>query len=194
MDKRPVALIIAGLVMVALCIYLGVLAVYSLSRPAVSCSSVARKTSSTPPAELVTAQDYLAQGDYDYDRGDCTKAITDLTHAIELNPNFAEAYNNRAYVNMVKKDYAAALPDLEHAIQLRPDYVNARMNRGDIYNYYYAIDYARAVADYDRVLEIDPNAPNYSSVCGHRLLAINHGWSLNVLRELLLHGVRAGCP
>ena len=132
------------------------------NRPVVSCSSVARKTSLTPPAELVSDQDYLAQGDYDYALGDCNKAITDLTQAIELNPKFAEAYNNRAYVHMVEKDYAAALPDLDRAIQLRPDYVNARMNRGDIYNYYYAIDYERAVADYDRVLEIDPNAPNYT--------------------------------
>ena len=50
---------------------------------------------------------------------------------------------------MVKKEYAPALADLDRAIQIRPNYVNALMNRGDIYSYYYSIDYGRAVADYD---------------------------------------------
>jgi tetratricopeptide (TPR) repeat protein len=142
----------------------------------------------------VTAQDYLAQGDLDYERGYCDEAIADYTHAIDLDPDFAEAYNNRAYIYMVKKDYAAALPDLDRALELRPNYVNALMNRGDIYNYYYAIDYDRAVADYDLVLSIDPNAADHTSVCGHRLLALNHGWNPNVLASVLTNGVTAGCP
>ncbi len=68
------------------------------------------------------------------------------------------------------------------------------MNRGDIYNYYYAINYERAVADYDRVLKIDPSAANHTSVCGHRMLALQHGWNPNVLGALLTSGVMAGCP
>jgi hypothetical protein len=40
--------------------------------------------------------------------------------------------------------YADALPALDRAIALRPTYVNALMNRGDIYNFYYQIDRARA--------------------------------------------------
>jgi tetratricopeptide (TPR) repeat protein len=56
----------------------------------------------------------------------------------------AEAYNNRAYTYMTIRDYADALPDLDQATALRPTYVNALMNRGDIYNFYYQIDRARA--------------------------------------------------
>src|SRR6186997_463743 len=171
------------------CLALGLFGVYGANQPVVSCASASKKPLSTAPATLVTAQDYFAQGDYDYEQGNCDKAIADYARAIELNPDLAEAYNNRAYIYMVKKEYALALPDLDRALQLRPNYVNALMNRGDIYNYYYEINYERAVADYDRVLGLDPNAAEHTSVCGHRLLALNHGWNLNVLGSLLTNGV-----
>jgi len=178
----------------AMCLVLGSIVAYNASQPIASCGSATKKPFSAAPSALVTAQDYLAQGDYDYEQGNCDKAIADYARAIELNPSFAEAYNNRAYVHMVKKDYALALPDLDRAIQLRADYVNALMNRGDIYNYYYAINYERAVADYDRVLDSDPSAAGHTSVCGHRMLALQRGWNLNVVGDLLTRGVAAGCP
>lgn len=181
------------LLVVLLCLILGLFGVYKASQPVVSCGTALKTPLLIPPATTESAKDYLAQGDYDYEQGDCDKAIGDYTRAIEINPNFAEAYNNRAYVYMVKKDYAAALPDLDRALQLRPNYVNALMNRGDIYNYYYAVDYERAVSDYDQVLRIDPKAIEYSSVCGHRLLAVNHGWNLNVFENLLIQGATGGC-
>ena len=143
------------------------------------------------PAELVGAQDYFAQGDFDYERGECDLAISDYSRAIELDPNFAEAYNNRAYTYMVQHNYAAALPDLDKAIELRPGYVNALMNRGDIYNYYYHINYDRAIADYDRALKL---GAAHNSVCGHRLLALHHGWDANVFVEVFfVNGVESGC-
>lgn len=76
---------------------------------------------------------------------------------------------------------ALALPDLDRAIENRPNYLNALMNRGDIYNYYYAIDYDRALADYDRVLRLPGVA--HTTVCGHRMLAAHHGWNPGVFAE-----------
>ena len=67
------------------------------------------------------------------------------------------------------------------------------MNRGDIYNYYYHIDYTRAISDYDQVLALDPNAAHTTSVCGHRMLASHHGWHVSVFPELLAGGVTSGC-
>ena len=145
---------------------------------------------STPTTVLNTAADYMARGDHDYDLGDYACAIEAYSRAIELKPDFAEAYNNRAYTYMKMENYASALPDLDQAIQLRPDYVNALMNRGDIHNYYYQIDYDRAIADYDRVIQLHPE---HTSVCGHRLLALHHGWDLSVFGDLLTGGGRAGC-
>ena len=187
-------LVVGVLAAAALCLTVGLFGAYGARQPVVSCAFAAKRPISKPPATLISAQDYFLQGDYDYEQGECEKAIADYTAAVRLNPGLAEAYNNRAYVHMVEKDYAAALPDLDRAIQLRPGYVSALMNRGDLYNYYYAIDYARAVADYDRVLQIDPGAAGHTSVCGHRLLALNHGWNLNALGELAAGGATAGCP
>jgi len=156
---------------------LGALALFVVSQanqPVVACGAAAHSPSSTPPAALVTAQDFSAQGDYDYELGKCDEALGDYSRAIQLNPEYAVAYNNRAYTHMVKKEYAAALPDLDRAIELRPDYVNALMNRGDIHTYY-QVDYARAVADYERVLALGPAAYQGTPVCNHLAIARNGG-------------------
>jgi tetratricopeptide (TPR) repeat protein len=144
----------------------------------------------TRPAAATTAADYLALGDDDFDRGDYHWAVEDYGRAIDLKPDYAEAFNNRAYTYMTLREYALALPDLDEAIRLRPNYVNALMNLGDIYNYYYRIDYDRALQDYDRVLAIDPKTPN---LCGHRLLAMRHGWNPGIHLEVLIRGADIGC-
>jgi tetratricopeptide (TPR) repeat protein len=140
---------------------------------------------SEPPATLQTALDYFAQGDDDYDQGNCAKAIADYTQAIKLNAHYAEAYNNRAYTYMQENDYAHALPDLDQAIQFRPGYVHALMNRGDLYNYYYQIDRQKAISDYDQVIAL--GAAQGTSVCSHRILAVNNGWSVGAFVDIFTH-------
>ncbi len=160
----------------------------------VSCTPRSETPTHAPPFNPVNARDFMSLGDYEYDRGNCDQAISAYSQALVLDPNLAQAYNNRAYTYMVMRQYDKALPDLDKAVELRPDYINALMSRGDIYNFYYAIDFERAVADYDLILKLDPHAMRYTSVCGHRLLALNHGWSLNVLWQVARQGVQAGCP
>ena len=43
-----------------------------------------------------------------------------LDKAIQLNPNYAEAYINRGLISLVQKDKLNALSDLEKAHQLKP--------------------------------------------------------------------------
>ena len=87
----------------------------------------------------------------DYDR-----AITDYNKAIELDPKYVHAYNNRgrAYADN-KKDYDRAITDYNKAIELDPKYVHAYNNRGRVYAYNKK-DYDRAITDYNRVIELDP--------------------------------------
>jgi len=128
-------------------------------------------TSSTPPAKLITAQDYFNLGDYDFDSGDCVQAVVAYTQAIHLNSTNVHVYNNRAYTNMRLHNYQFAINDLNKAIELNPNYATAYMNRGDIYNYYYAIDRQKAIADYDKVIALGKEKDRSRSVCGHKAMA-----------------------
>lgn len=149
----------------------------------IQCSTT-HATTNTPPASLKTYTDYFEQGNYDYDIGNCAKAITDYTTSIKLNPNYAQAYNNRGYTYMRLREYSKALPDLDKAIALNPNYIQALMNRGDIHNYYYAIDKKLAIADYEKVIAL--GATQGTSVCGHLYLAKHDGWNLGTLIGLPL--------
>jgi tetratricopeptide (TPR) repeat protein len=44
--------------------------------------------------------------------GNPDQAIADFSKAIELRPDFANAYNNRSYAYEAKKNYTAALDDV----------------------------------------------------------------------------------
>ena len=66
------------------------------------------------------------------DEGMTRRAAHDLAGAllafdalIAYCPDYAEGYNQRAFVNFIRQDYAAALPDLERALALSPRHTGA---------------------------------------------------------------------
>jgi len=161
----------------------------AVNQPDTQCTGAATTVLAGP----TTAAGWVALGDAAFDRGDCEGAVAAYTKAIQADPTDGAAYNNRAYTRMRQQRYDLALPDLDRAIELRPNYVNALMNRGDIHNYYYAVDRARAIADYDRVIALGPEARRGTSVCGHRLIARMGGWSPAIYFQIWVHGVDVGC-
>ena len=133
-------------------------------------------------ADAKTAEEFLKRGAEAFDGGNCKEALAAYTQAIALNPNYAEAYNSRAYTYMRMQNYAPALQDLDNALSIRPDYLHALMNRGDIHNYYFERDRRKAIDDYNHILRLDGQA-NEPSVCGHRAVAIyslpgHEGWNV----------------
>src|SRR6185312_15583920 len=58
------------------------------------------------------ADDYLNSARDKYNKHDLDGTLADLTKAILLKPNYAEAYFNRAMVEQAKGDLSAALVDL----------------------------------------------------------------------------------
>src|SRR5215510_12501969 len=137
-----------------------------------------------------TAEELLKRGDAAFDGGNCQEALAVYTQALVLNPNYAEAYNNRAYTYMRMQNYAPALQDLDQALRIRPDYLHALMNRGDIHNYYFEQDRKKAIDDYDHILRLGGQA-HEPSVCGHRAVAIyslpgHEGWNLKSWVKLVL--------
>lgn len=57
---------------------------------------------------------------YDY-----AGALTLIEELIAYCPDYAEGYNQRAFVNFLRGDYAAALPDLERAVRMSPRHIAA---------------------------------------------------------------------
>lgn len=57
---------------------------------------------------------YLPDDDY-HIRSNYALAISDYTKAIEINPNYAEAYANRALVYYIKKEYDKSWDDVHKA-------------------------------------------------------------------------------
>lgn len=60
---------------------------------------------------------------------DFAGAITDFDRLVAYCPNYAEGYNQRAFVHFLRQDYAAALPDLDRALDLSPRHIGALSGR-----------------------------------------------------------------
>jgi Flp pilus assembly protein TadD len=77
-----------------------------------------------------TAKDYLNEGKGKFESKDYQGAISDCNKAIELNPNYALAYNNRGAAKVNLADFQGAIADLSKAIELDPKYAEAYSFRG----------------------------------------------------------------
>ncbi len=137
-------------------------------------------TPSQPPiavGSLDTAQAYLSRGDQSSDIKDYDHAIADYSQAIRLNPDYAEAFNNRglAYSLSGKTEMAKAIPDYSQAIKLRPTYAYAYNNRGVAYM---ASGYPdEALNDFNSAIHLQPDFPQAYSNRGN---AYNRGGRLDL--------------
>ena len=77
-----------------------------------------------------------------------------MTRAIELNPNYAIAYNNRGGVYRSKGNFDRAIEDCSKAIALKPDYADAYNYRGIACHQKREFDCA--IKDFDKAIELNP--------------------------------------
>lgn len=75
------------------------------------------------------AQEILDEGMKMRASWDLLGALRAFDRLIAYCPDYAEGYNQRAFVNFLRRDYAAALPDLERAIALSPRHIGAHSGR-----------------------------------------------------------------
>lgn len=91
---------------------------------------------------------------------DFEEQIFASTRAIQLNPEFAPAYNNRGAAKVALGRYDSAIPDFDKAIAIAPEYSAAYSNRGGAKKE--LGQYEDAIRDCDQALLIDPeNAAAY---------------------------------
>lgn len=60
---------------------------------------------------------------------DFAGAIADFDRLVEYCPDYAEGYNQRAFVNFMRQDYEPALEDLNRALELSPAHIGALAGR-----------------------------------------------------------------
>jgi len=92
------------------------------------------------------------------------RAISDLSHAIDIDPTFAKAYNSRGTVYGRKGDAERAVADFDRAIRLAPTFAAAFVNRAVTFGKQGNFD--RALADCDRALALDPRSAAAHSTRG----------------------------
>jgi tetratricopeptide (TPR) repeat protein len=80
------------------------------------------------------ADDYYKNGIEKYEQKDFIGSLSDFTIAIEIKPDFSEAYFSRGllYGKELHK-YSKAIKDFNKAIKYNPDYAEAYYNRGVTY-------------------------------------------------------------
>ena len=82
------------------------------------------------------------------------EAIECYNKALEFNPQFANAYNNRGVAYAAQREYAQAIADCNEALKLNPQFADAYNNRGNIYAE--KGDYDQAIKDHNNALELNP--------------------------------------
>ena len=101
---------------------------------------------------------YVTRGNAHLAAKEYNKAIAEYTRAIELRPDFAEAYNNRAYATYSKYDGTGdPLADLNRALVLRPEFAHAYNTQGCVYMA--AGEPDKALADFNRAIQLQPDYP-----------------------------------
>ncbi|MEO0377532.1 MAG: trypsin-like peptidase domain-containing protein, partial [Cyanobacteria bacterium P01_A01_bin.17] len=85
-----------------------------ISKAGLNLNPLPKEKPSSPP----TADDYYVRGGAFLQRGDYEQALADYTQALQLRPDFAEAYSNRQKIYFWQGNYQRAVADGNRAIQL----------------------------------------------------------------------------
>ncbi len=94
-------------------------------------------------------------------KNDDSKAEKDYTKAIELQPENAGFYSDRAFYYVASKEYDKAEKDYTKAIELQPENAGFYSKRGECYSA--MKNYDNALKDYDKAIELyHKNAEDYS--------------------------------
>lgn len=101
------------------------------------------------------ANEHLARGAKALSNRDFDKAIAHFDRAIELSPDCAEPYNQRAITRHLMERYEESIEDCRRAIERMPCHFNAWAGLG--HNFAHLGDLNHAIEAYDRALDINPH-------------------------------------
>ena len=120
------------------------------------CAAIEQKAAAeAAPAvreEELTAQQWLERG---FAAADVDEKLRFYTEAIQLKPDYVDAYNNRGFARYAKGDVEGSAQDYSEAIRLKPDYATAYYNRGLMRRA--EGDVEGAVQDYSEAIRLKPD-------------------------------------
>ena len=126
---------------------------------------------------------YFKNGNAKYQLQDYRGAINDLDRAIEMNPEFIQAYHTRAMCFGELKKYDKAKADFDRTIELDPDYKNAYLNRA----YYVKVnsgDFAGAIEDYNKFIELNEDGNNAFALNNRGFAKFNMNDTIGALNDI----------
>ena len=86
---------------------------------------------------------------------DRNKAIEYLNEALHLEPDYADAYNDRGAAHDGLGQHEAAIADYNNALRLKPDFLMAYYNRANDYSY---LDQRKkAITDWNKAIRLKPD-------------------------------------
>ncbi len=100
------------------------------------------------------ANGYVNSGRGKLAKGNLDGALADFTKAIELKPDYSQAYYERGTVRYKQKNLDGALSDFTKAIELKADVARSYGDRGNVKGA--QGDAEGAMADYSKSIELDP--------------------------------------
>ena len=100
----------------------------------------------------LSAEDYFYKA---YNASDYKYKIDNYTKCLRIDPDYADAYNNRGNVYTDLGNYSDAIFDYSIAIRIDPDDAQRYYNRGNAYQN--LRNYEDAISDYTSAIRIDPD-------------------------------------
>ena len=82
------------------------------------------------------------------------EALSEFAEAISINPNYANAYNNRGLAYLALQKYDEAISDYTNAILINPNDSKAYYYRGVVYHEKGDCDNAKK--DWEKAIELNP--------------------------------------
>lgn len=107
-----------------------------------------------PKKAVELAEQFKNEGNVHYKGTEYRKSIDLYTKAIELCPNTAAYYGNRAAAYMMIKKYKEAIEDSKSAVDIDPNFVKGYLREGK--SLLALGDYKSALRSFQKVKELDP--------------------------------------
>jgi tetratricopeptide (TPR) repeat protein len=141
----------------------------------------------TPQPPIILADDLFARAGAALEARNYDAAIRDYTLLIFLNPTFSQAYYGRALGYFSQNAFDRALPDIARALETAPNSIQYVQGifalRADIYTQQGDLDLA--IADYDSIIALNPDASSYASRGLLRLNQDNYEAALSDMDEAI---------